>query len=107
VFLAAATVEEAVFRRLVMDLVMVRGGGDVLQVFASAVTFGGAPSIFDLINRNPQAAWRASVITGILGGRSLAPCITVHFLITLAFEPGLLMAAITNEWRNEELQEVV
>ena len=107
--IAAATVEEAVFRRLVMDLVLVRGGGPVLQVLAPAVIFGGAHSIFGLIKRNASAAWRASHITGILGGalgivyviggRSLAPCIAAHFLITLALEPGLLTAAITDEWR--------
>lgn len=107
--IAAATVEEAVFRRMVMDSVMARGGGAFLQVAATAAAFGGAHSIFGLIKRNAQAAWRASLITGILGGalgvvyiigdRILAPCIAAHFLITLALEPGLLMAAITDEWR--------
>lgn len=107
--IAAATVEEAVFRRIVIDSVMAQGGGAVLQVAASAVTFGAAHSIFGLIKRNAQAAWQVALITAILGGalgivyvigeRSLAPCIAAHFLITLALEPGLLMAAITDEWR--------
>lgn len=108
--IAAATVEEAVFRRIIMDSVMVQGGGAFFQIAASAAAFGGAHSIFGLIKRNAQAAWRASLITGVLGGalgvvyiigeRSLAPCISAHFLITLALEPGLLTAAITNEWRS-------
>lgn len=107
--IAAATVEEAVFRRIVIDTVRSQGGGALLQIAASAVTFGAAHSIFGLIKRNAQAAWRAALITGILGAalgvvyilgeRSLAPCIAAHFLITLALEPGLLMAAITDEWR--------
>ena len=107
--IAAATVEEAVFRRIVMDSVVAWGGGAFLQIAVSAVAFGGTHSIFGLIKRNAQAAWRASLITGILGGalgvvyllgdRSLAPCIAAHFLITLALEPGLLTAAITDEWK--------
>lgn len=106
---AAATVEEAVFRRILMDGVRDQGGNAMMQIIASALAFGGAHSIFGLIKRNAQAAWRAALITGILGGafgivyiiggRSLAPCITAHFLITLALEPGLLMAAVTGEWR--------
>lgn len=35
----------------------------------------------------------------IIGNRSLAPCITAHFLITFALEPGLMLAAVTDEWR--------
>jgi hypothetical protein len=35
--------------------------------------------------------------------RSLAPCISAHFLITLALEPGLIMAAVTGEWRHTKL----
>ena len=109
--LAAATVEEAVFRRLVMDYVLRQGGGWVVQVLAAGLAFGLPHGIFGLIKWNAMAAFRAATITGILGtllgvvyligGRSLAPCITAHFLITVALEPGLLMAAVTNEWRFE------
>jgi hypothetical protein len=109
--IAAATVEEAVFRRLVMDYVMQQGGGWALQVLASGVVFGLPHGIFGLIKRNAMSAFRAATITGVLGAflgivyligaRSLAPCITAHFLITLALEPGLLIAAVTNEWRFE------
>ncbi len=109
--IAAATVEEAVFRRLVMDYVLAQGGNGVLQVFASGLAFGLPHAIFGVIKRNPLAALRAAGITGalglllaivyLLGDRSLAPCITAHFLITLALEPGLLIAAVTSEWRFE------
>ena len=115
--IAAATVEEALFRRTVMDAVMQRGGGVGLQVLLSAVTFGLAHALFGLIKRNVGAAVRASVITGLLGGalgvvyavggRSLAPCIASHFLITLALEPGLLLAAVTGEWRRAAVHEGV
>lgn len=109
--IAAATVEEALFRRWVMDYVMEQGGGLLLQVGVSAFTFGLAHSIFGLIKRSPAAALRAVLITGILGGllalvygignRSLAPCITAHLLVTFALEPWLLLAAVTGEWRFE------
>lgn len=106
---AAATVEEAFFRRSVMDAVWHMSGGGMLQVAASAVAFGVPHSFFGLIKGNLSAAVRASVATGIMGallavvylvgGRSLAPCIVAHFLITFALEPGLLLAAVTREWR--------
>ena len=82
-----------------------------MQVLATWLAFGLPHGIFGLIKRNAMAAFRAAVITGVLGallgivyligGRILAPCITAHFLITLGLEPGLLMAAVTNEWRFE------
>ena len=107
--ISAATVEEAVFRRLVMDSVQQAGGSGVVQIAASAVSFGAAHAIFGLIKRNLLIAVRASLITGIMGGllavaylvgeRSLAPCITAHILITVALEPGLLIAAVTGEWQ--------
>lgn len=109
--LSAATVEAAVFQRLVMDYVLQQGGGWVVQVLASGSAFGLPHGIFGPIKRNAMAAFRATTITRILGallgavyligGRSLAPCITAHFLITLALEPGLLIAGVTIEWRFE------
>lgn len=79
-----------------------------VQVLASAFAFGLPHSIFGLIKRNAMAAFRAATITGILGtllgvvyligATSLAPCLTNHFLITLALEPRLLIATVTNEW---------
>jgi uncharacterized protein len=86
---AAATVEEAVFRRLVMDYVLQQGGGWVVQVLASGLAFGLPHGIFGLIKRNATAAFRAATITGILGallgvvyligGRSLAPALQLTF----------------------------
>jgi membrane protease YdiL (CAAX protease family) len=106
---AAATVEEAFFRRSVMDAVWHMEGGGMLQVAASSVAFGIPHSVFGLMKGNLAAAVRASVATGLLGAllavvylvgrRSLAPCIVAHFLITFVLEPGLLLAAVTGEWR--------
>jgi uncharacterized protein len=106
---AAATVEEAFFRRVVMDRIRQSDGGVVLQILASAVMFGTAHAIWGLIKRDLLVAARTVLATGIMGGllavvyvageRSLAPCIVAHFLITFALEPGLLLAAVTGEWR--------
>ena len=112
--IAAATVEEAFFRRSVMDALMRMGAASVLQIAGSAVSFGLPHSFFGLMRLNLKAAMRASIATGIMGGllaviyivgnRSLAPCITAHFLITFALEPGLLLAAVKGEWRPQSIQ---
>lgn len=107
--LAAATVEEAVFRRIVMDEVLQAGGGVALQIATSALAFGLAHAVWGLAKRSMTTAVRTAVATGvmglllaivyILGDRSLAPCITAHFLITFALEPGLMLAAVSDQWR--------
>jgi membrane protease YdiL (CAAX protease family) len=108
--IAAATVEEAFFRRVVMESIRQSGGGVVLQILASAIAFGVAHAVWGLIKRDLLVAARTVLVTGIMGGllavvyvvgeRSLAPCIVAHFLITFALEPGLLLAAVTGEWRS-------
>jgi membrane protease YdiL (CAAX protease family) len=110
--IAAATVEEAFFRRVVMDGTRQSGGGVVFQILASAIVFGMAHAVWGLIKRDLLVAARTVLATGIMGGllavvyvageRSLAPCIAAHFLITFALEPGLLLAAVTGEWRVAE-----
>jgi membrane protease YdiL (CAAX protease family) len=111
VAIVAATVEEAFFRRFIMDAAQRAGWGSLAQIAVSAFTFGIAHAFFGLVKGSWLIAGRASLVTGIMGGllaivyiigkRSLAPCITAHFLITLALEPGLLIAAVTGEWRHE------
>lgn len=65
--LAAATVEESVFRRLVMDFVLRQGGGWMVQVLAAGLAFGLPHGISGLIKRNAMAVLRAATIAGILG----------------------------------------
>src|SRR2546428_9756234 len=82
--IAAATVEEAFFRRVVLEGVRQSGSGVVLQILASAIAFGGAHAIWGLIKRSLSAAARTVLATGIMGGllavvyvvgqRSLSPC---------------------------------
>jgi CAAX protease family protein len=101
---AAGVVEEAVFRRLLMDAIAKAGGNAALQIAASAVAFGLAHGTWGLLGGSLHAAIGAAIATTILGAalgviyiagrRSLAPCIAAHFLIDAVIEPGLLLSAV-------------
>jgi len=107
VAVAAGILEEAVFRKLLMDALLHRGYGPLLQVGASALTFGIAHGVWGLFGKSPRAALGATVATGALGGmlalvylaagRSLLPCILAHFLLDALIEPGLVLAACRGE----------
>jgi len=104
----AAVVEEALFRRMIMDAVAHAGGNLVLQVLASAMGFGAAHAVWGLIKLDLRVAVSSVAATTALGvglalvylvaGRNLAPCIVAHFMITGAVEPGLMIAAVTGRW---------
>lgn len=106
----AGVVEEVVFRKLLMDALMARGFGPVVQVVASALAFGLAHAVWGL--RSLAAGLNAVLSTTVLGGalaivylaadRSLAPCVAAHAVITALIEPGLILAAIADRlgvWR--------
>ncbi len=107
VAVAAGILEEAVFRKMIMDAMQARGGDAVVQVVASALGFGLAHAVWGLMGKSLRAAAGAMVATGLLGGmlgvvyllggRSLAPCIAAHFLINALIEPGLVLAALRGE----------
>jgi membrane protease YdiL (CAAX protease family) len=107
VAIAAGILEEAIFRKLLMDWLATRGIGTVLQIVASGLAFGLAHGIWGLFGRSGRAAVGATVATGALGiglasvyivsGRSLAPCVAAHFLINALIEPGLVLAATRGE----------
>lgn len=108
--LCAGIVEEVIFRRLVMDLLADGGYGSVIQIVASALSFGLAHAVWGF------KSWRAAVnailsttilgaalaIVYIVGDRSLAPCVVAHVLISALIEPGLMHAAVQDKigvWR--------
>jgi hypothetical protein len=66
--LAAGIVEEAVFRRMIMDSIMQAGGAVWLQVLASGLLFGIAHASWGLIKGNFAVARSAAIATTILGG---------------------------------------
>jgi uncharacterized protein len=105
----AAVVEEAVFRRLVMDAVMRAGGSIPLQVLVSALVFGLAHGVWGLVTGQWAVGLGVVAATGFLGGalavvyvvggRSLAPVIVSHFFITATIQPGIMFAMFRGEVR--------
>lgn len=106
----AGVLEEVIFRKLVMDVVMVRGHGPVIQVLASALAFGLAHAVWGLksvaagVNAVVSTTFLAAAlaIVYLAGGRSLAPCVVAHVVITALIEPGLILAAVSDRiglWR--------
>ena len=104
---ASGILEEAVFRKLLMDALGRRLLGEAVQVIASGLAFGLAHGMWGLFGKSVRAAIGATVATGILGaalalayiasGRNVAPCIFAHFLINALVEPGLVLAAQRGE----------
>jgi membrane protease YdiL (CAAX protease family) len=108
--LVAGILEEVIFRRWVMDYLDRAGYGGVVQVIASCLSFGLVHLLWGV--RNLAAGVNAAISTGLLGiglaiayivgGRSLAPCIVAHVVISALIEPGLMLAAVSNKlgyWR--------
>ncbi len=104
----AAVVEEAFFRRIVMDSVLNAGGNVVLQIIASALIFGVAHALWGIITGSVHVALTAMIATSVIGAalavvyvvghRSLAPCIAAHFLIDAVIQPGLVLSAVSGNW---------
>jgi CAAX protease family protein len=109
VAITAGILEEVMFRRWTMNWLMTHGQGAVVQVLGAGLLFGLLHGIWGLIGKSMRAALGAIAVTGVLGallglafllaGRSLAPCVTAHFLINLFVEPGVVLAAIRGEMR--------
>jgi hypothetical protein len=109
VAVSAGILEEAVFRRQLMNSLQHHGWSTLAQILASGLTFGLAHGIWGLFGRNLRTAAGATAATGLLGialaviyvasGRSLAPCVAAHFAIDLLIEPGIILAACRGEMR--------
>ncbi|HET7650521.1 MAG TPA: CPBP family intramembrane glutamic endopeptidase [Gammaproteobacteria bacterium] len=107
VAVSAGILEEAVFRRQLMNSLQLHGWGTMAQILASGLAFGLVHGIWGLFGRNLRAAAGATIATGLLGlalaaiyvasGRSLAPCVATHFAIDLLIEPGIMLAACRGE----------
>lgn len=103
VALSASVVEEAFFRRAIMDYFF-EDYPVISQIILSGVIFGFAHGIWGFIKGSFRIAWEAIKATSILGillatlyiiaGRSLAPCITAHFILTALIEPWLIIGLI-------------
>jgi membrane protease YdiL (CAAX protease family) len=113
--IAAAIVEEAFFRRLIMDAVMVAGGSAIVQVFASALAFGLGHALWGIMTGRIMIGVTTVIATGTLGAalalvyvisdRSLAPPIVSHFLVTAVIQPGILFAAFSGQMRKPPMAQ--
>jgi membrane protease YdiL (CAAX protease family) len=105
--IAAGTLEEAIFRRMLMNYLQTEGFGVIAQIALSALAFGVSHGIWGLFGRSKQAALGATIATTVLGGglaiayvvsgRSVASAIAAHVLIDVFIEPGLILAALRGE----------
>ena len=114
----AGIVEEIVFRKWLMDFLHLNGYPIAIQILCSGVLFGLLHLLWGI--KNFKAGINAAISTTILGlalaviywlgDRSLAPCITAHFLITALIEPGLLIAVQNDRlgyWRENTRQSEI
>lgn len=106
---AAALVEEAFFRRMIMNALMRAGWSAGIQVLASGLVFGVAHASWALMTGRLAAGVGTMIATGalgtalglvyIVGGRSLAPVIVAHFIVTATIQPGITFAAFSGQMR--------
>ena len=111
VAVAAAVVEEAFFRRLLMDALLRAGWSTAIQVFASGFVFGVAHASWALVTGRVVIGVGAMIATGTLGtalalvyvlaDRSLAPVIVAHFVVTATIQPGIMFAAFSGHMRQD------
>ena len=104
---SAALVEEAFFRRLLMDALMRAGWPAVVQVVASGLIFGLAHGIWGIMTGRVSVGVGTMIATGtlgtalgvvyVVGDRSLAPVIVAHFIVTATIQPGIMFAAFSGQ----------
>ncbi len=114
VAISAAVVEEAFFRRILMDEILGPSWPTMVQVVASGLIFGLAHGIWGIMTRRFAVGIGTMIATGtlgtvlaviyVVGNRSLAPIILAHFNITATIQPGITFAAFTGQMRKAPLQ---
>jgi hypothetical protein len=101
-------VEEAIFRRWVIETLASGGFGWITQVAVSGVAFGLAHGSWALATRDFRSTRVAIVSTSLLGfslaiiylaaGHNLGPCIFAHGMINVVIEPWLMLSAVSGRW---------
>ncbi len=109
---AAALVEEAFFRRFLMDALMRAGWPAVVQVVASGLVFGLAHGIWGIMTGRVSVGIGTMIATGtlgtalgvvyVVGDRSLAPVIIAHFIVTATIQPGIMFAAFSGQMGRQQ-----
>ncbi|GGK09202.1 hypothetical protein GCM10007063_34590 [Lentibacillus kapialis] len=108
----SSTVEEIIFRQVLMDWLMNLNYGIVIQILASAIIFGLAHGAWVLLRGDIKIALPVILSTAVLGGllailyivadRNLLAPIVAHIIINLFIEPWLVLSAVAGSWDNEE-----
>lgn len=109
--LTSSTVEEIVFRQMLMDLAESWGVPALGQVLVSAVVFGAAHGIWVLLGGQLRVAVPVMLATGALGAalavvylvgdRNVLPAIVAHILVNLVLEPWLMLSATSRRMIDE------
>lgn len=104
--------EELVFRRWLMDLLMKLGYGSTLQILISGISFGLIHISWGLFSKEKRFLKGAFIATMFLGfglaivylsgGRNIGPCIISHSVINIIIEPWLMLAAISKTKKAQE-----
>lgn len=104
--------EEVVFRRWLMDLLMKLGYGEIIQIIVSGLLFGLIHISWGLFSKEKQFLKGAFIATTFLGfglaivylagDRNIGPCIIAHSIINCIIEPWLILASISRTWKLKE-----
>jgi hypothetical protein len=91
--IVGGVLEEVVFRRWLMDLLLGLGFGFVIQIIISGIAFGLAHIMWGLFGKERQFSKGAFIATTILGfslaivyligNRNIGPCIISHSMINI------------------------
>ncbi|QQK76002.1 CPBP family intramembrane metalloprotease [Salicibibacter cibarius] len=110
--IVSSTLEEILFRQILMDWLMSLDFSLTIQVLASAIIFGLGHSAWVLLGGDLKIALPAILATIALGGllailyivadRNILAPIVAHVLINLFIEPWLILAVVTGNWKNTE-----
>lgn len=106
--IVSSTVEEIVFRKVLMDWLMNLDFSITIQIFVSAVIFGLAHGAWVFLRGEFKIAFPvilATTVLGallailyILGDRNILAPIVAHLLINLFIEPWLMLSAVSGKW---------
>jgi membrane protease YdiL (CAAX protease family) len=110
--IVAGIIEEIVFRRWLMDLLMKLGYGAIIQILISGLAFGLAHIVWGLFSKEKRflkGAFISTMFLGfglaivyLVGNRNIGPCIISHSIINIIIEPWLMLSAISMRWKEKE-----
>lgn len=110
--LVSSTVEEILFRQVLMDWLMALNYSVPLQVIISAIAFGVAHGAWIMLRGDFRIALPVILSTTILGfflavlyliaDRNVLLPIVAHIIINVVIEPWLILAAVTGAWKDQK-----